>query len=155
AGARRQIDAYVSGVNAFVSSHHGSRLPPEFALLRYQPEPWTGEDVLAWVKMMAWDLSGNYRLELLRHDLIARVGAGRTASLLPPYPADGLTIVAEASSFKLQGSGFSKSLSRSPKSEARSHREVVSWSTIFEHGLTSGHPAVADLLLGGTATEAL
>jgi penicillin amidase len=43
--------------------------------------------------MMAWDLSKNYSLELLRHDLLARVGADRTAELLPPYPAAGLTIL--------------------------------------------------------------
>jgi len=49
--------------------------------------------VLAWVKMMAWDLSKNYSLELLRHDLLQRVGADKTAELLPPYPDGGLTIL--------------------------------------------------------------
>src|SRR6187399_1181055 len=28
--AKQQIDAYVAGVNAFLSTHHGSALPPEF-----------------------------------------------------------------------------------------------------------------------------
>ena len=58
--AKRQVNAYVAGVNAFLSSHHGSELPPEFSLLRFEPGPWTGPDVVVWVKMMAWDLSGNY-----------------------------------------------------------------------------------------------
>src|SRR5260221_8221268 len=62
--AKQQIEAYVAGVNAFISTHHGSRLPPEFTLLRFEPEPWSGIDVLVWVKMMAWDLSGNYSFEL-------------------------------------------------------------------------------------------
>ena len=62
-------------------------------MLRFEPEPWTGPDVLVWVKMMAWDLSKNYSIELLRHDLLPTVGAGRTAELLPPYPPDGLTIL--------------------------------------------------------------
>ena len=53
-------------------THHGSALPPEFTLLRFEPEPWTGADVIVWVKMMAWDLSANYSFELLRHDLAAR-----------------------------------------------------------------------------------
>jgi penicillin amidase len=35
-------------------------------MLRFEPEPWTGPDVLAWTKMMAWDLSKNYSTELLR-----------------------------------------------------------------------------------------
>ena len=91
--AKGDINAYVAGVNAFIATHHGSRLPLEFTLLRFEPEPWTGPDVLAWVKMMAWDLSKNYSLELLRHDLIQTVGAQRTGELLPPYPTDGLTIL--------------------------------------------------------------
>ena len=49
--------------------------------------------MLVWVKMMAWDLSKNYSIELLRHDLLLAVGAARAAELLPPYPADGLTIL--------------------------------------------------------------
>ena len=71
--AKRQVNAYVAGVNAFLSTHHGSALPPEFAILRFEPEPWMPDDVIVWVKMMAWDLSANYSFELLRHDLIARV----------------------------------------------------------------------------------
>ena len=93
AQTKTDINAYVAGVNAFISTHHGSRLPLEFTVLRFEPEPWTGPDVLAWVKMMAWDLSKNYSLELLRHDLLQAVGAGKTEELLRPYPAAGLTIL--------------------------------------------------------------
>ena len=79
-------NAYVAGVNAFIATHHGSRLPPEFTLLRFEPEPWTGPDVLVWVKMMAWDLSANYSLELLRHDIAAtrRRGSVRRAAAAVP-----------------------------------------------------------------------
>src|SRR4029453_11815412 len=93
AWAQAQINAYVAGVNAFVSTHHGAALPPEFSILRFEPEPWTGPDVVVWGKMMAWDLSANYSFELLRHDLIRAVGDGRTAQLLPPYASDGLSVV--------------------------------------------------------------
>ena len=70
-GPSSRSNAYVAGVNAFIAAHHGTSLPPEFSLLRFEPEPWTGADVLVWVKMMAWDLSANYSFELLRHDLVA------------------------------------------------------------------------------------
>src|SRR5438477_10051806 len=40
--ARQQINAYIAGVNAFIATHHGSLLPPEFTLLRFEPEPWSG-----------------------------------------------------------------------------------------------------------------
>src|SRR5204862_4576276 len=92
-GARQQIDAYLAGVNAFIAAHHGAGLPPEFTLLGFEPEPFTGPDVLVWVKMMAWDLSANYAFELLRHDLTRAVGAERMKQLMPPYAPAGLSIV--------------------------------------------------------------
>ena len=92
-GTRAEIEAYVAGVNAFIASHRGSALPPEFTLLRFEPEPFDGADVVVWQKMMAWDLSGNYALELLRRDLAAKVGDEALAELMPPYPEDGLSIL--------------------------------------------------------------
>ncbi|MGH9140348.1 MAG: penicillin acylase family protein, partial [Vicinamibacterales bacterium] len=83
--AKQQVNAYVAGVNAFISTHHGAGLPPEFTLLRFEPKPWTPVDVVVWVKMMAWDLSGNYSFELLRHDLVRAVGEARMAQLMPAY----------------------------------------------------------------------
>ena len=88
--ARRQVNAYVAGVNAFIATHHGSALPPEFTLLRFEPEPWTGVDVVVWVKMMAWDLSANYSFELLRHDIARAVGpaeARAADAAVPPTTA--------------------------------------------------------------------
>jgi penicillin amidase len=90
---KTELTAYIGGVNAFIATHHGSQLPLEFTLLRYEPEPWTGPDVLAWVKMMAWDLSKNYSIELLRHDTAALLGSDRAAGLFPPYADDARTIV--------------------------------------------------------------
>ncbi|HZT76508.1 MAG TPA: penicillin acylase family protein [Vicinamibacterales bacterium] len=89
---KQQVNAYVAGVNAFIATHHGAALPPEFSLLRVEPEPWTGPDVVVWVKMMAWDLSANYSFELLRNDMVRAVGVERMAKLMPPYPANGLSI---------------------------------------------------------------
>ena len=104
AWATQQINAYVAGVNAFIATHHGSALPPEFSLLRFEPDPWTGVDVLVWVKMMAWDLSANYSFELLRHDLVRAVGPERMTQLMPPYATHGLSIVADTGARTLQPS---------------------------------------------------
>jgi penicillin amidase len=93
AQTKTELNAYVAGVNAFISTHHGGELPLEFTVLRFEPEPWTGPDVLAWVKMMAWDLGKNYSMEVLRHDVVAALGAQKAADLFQPYPADGLTIL--------------------------------------------------------------
>ena len=82
------MNRYVAGVNAFISTHHGRQLPLEFTVLRFEPEPWSGPDVLVWVKMMAWDLSKNYSIELLRHDLLAdpRPGSKPPSCCRPTRP---------------------------------------------------------------------
>src|SRR5438477_2204093 len=161
--ARQQIDAYCAGVNAFISTHHGRLLPPEFMLLRFEPEPFTGPDVLVWVKMMAWDLSANYTQELMRHDIAARVGAERMADLLPPYPINGLSIVGGSSSESgASTTGAPRALSRidvvptSPPTpnaaarlpEAASGREsgasalAGNWSAALAATVSAGNPFV-------------
>ena len=37
-GRSSRSNAYVAGVNAFIATHHGTALPPEFSLLRFEPE---------------------------------------------------------------------------------------------------------------------
>lgn len=141
------INAYVAGVNAFVSTHHGRTLPPEFTLLRFEPEPFTGVDVVVWVKMMAWDLSANYSSELVRRDLLAKVGAERVNQLLPPYPIDGLSILNDQPSVP--------PVSVSPGTPAPASTTTSSAWPLFEQALRDGHPMVADALLAGATREAI
>ncbi|HWF83732.1 MAG TPA: penicillin acylase family protein [Vicinamibacterales bacterium] len=153
--AKTQVNAYVAGVNAFISTHHGTALPPEFSLLRFEPEPWTGVDVLVWVKMMAWDLSANYTFELLRHDLAAVVGDERMTQLMPAYPHDGLSILSTRSTtVDTENTEAKSSRDRSSASPVPS---VVasSWAGGFASALSGGVPAVRDFLLGNATTEAL
>ena len=95
------LEAYAAGINGLLAEE--PPLPPEFRLLRAsRPDPWTPVDSLAWQKMMAWNLSGNQSLELLRLRLRQAVGDHRAAMLfpdpelaetssldLPPATADG------------------------------------------------------------------
>jgi len=83
---RRVLEAYARGVNGFIETHR-SRLPVEFTLLRFRPEPWTPTDSVACMKVMAWDLSANWKSELLRARLVAKLGPERAATLeLPVHP---------------------------------------------------------------------
>ena len=82
ADVRADLEAYAAGVNARVAQ---GRLPVEFTLLRYQPEPWRVADTLSWIKMMSWNLSVNWESEILRARLIARLGPERAAELEPGY----------------------------------------------------------------------
>jgi penicillin amidase len=80
---RLNLETYAAGINARIAQ---GRLPVEFTLLRYRPEPWTVADTLSWVKMMSWYLSVNWESELLRAQLIAHLGPERAAELEPSYP---------------------------------------------------------------------
>jgi penicillin G amidase len=83
---RRLLDAYAAGVNAFLGSD--PVLPPEFWLLGITPEPWSAPDSIVWTKVMAWDLGGNWRSELLRMRLSRTLALERIQEFLPPYPGD-------------------------------------------------------------------
>jgi len=90
---RDELAAYVAGVNAFIAR---GRLPIEFVLLRYRPEPWTIADSLVWAKMMAWNLSINWETEILRARLIGQLGAARATALEADWPAEWPTILPTA-----------------------------------------------------------
>ncbi len=100
--SRALVDAYVSGVNQYLAAYGGSRLPVEFALFRFSPGPWRAEDVVAWQKVMGWSMSMNWREELLRLRLAARVGVDGAADLLPATAAGGPLVLPD---FVLRPSG--------------------------------------------------
>ena len=155
--AKQQIGAYVAGVNAFVTTHHGSALPPEFSLLRFEPEPWSGPDVIVWVKMMAWDLGANYSFELLRHDLIAAVGPERMAQLMPPYSVDGLSILTGSGRSNEPGGSGNAARRRQPGDTVARQPDAGSggWSAALFSSLSTGDAAAREFLRGGAMTEAL
>jgi len=83
---RDTLDAYAAGVNAFLATD--PVLPPEFWLLRVDPQPWMAVDSVAWTKMMAWDLGGNWKNEVLRMRLAKDFSLARINEFLPPYPGE-------------------------------------------------------------------
>ncbi|HLX80686.1 MAG TPA: penicillin acylase family protein [Burkholderiales bacterium] len=83
---RGMLEAYAAGVNAFLASD--PVLPPEFWLTGARPEPWSPADSIAWTKMMAWELGGNWRSELLRMRLAKTLSMARINQFMPPYPGE-------------------------------------------------------------------
>ncbi len=79
---RAALEAYASGVNAYLETRTGAP-PPEFAVLAFRPEPWRPVDSIVWSRLMAMRLSGNWRTEALRAALAGRLDAGRIAELGP------------------------------------------------------------------------
>jgi len=98
ADARAATEAYAAGVNAFLALSRG-RLPAEFTLLRFAPEPWTPVDSVAYGKLMAWVLSGNWASELLRAHLVSRFGPEGARVLMPAYPAEHPVVVPRAADY--------------------------------------------------------
>ncbi len=86
------LQAYADGVNAYISANQDS-LPLEFRILGYKPQPWEPLHSVAWGKMMAWNLGGNWETELMRARLLDTMGAEMTADLLPHYPLSGPFII--------------------------------------------------------------
>jgi penicillin amidase len=82
AESRAAAEAYVAGINAWIDAASPGQLPVEFLLTGARPERWAGSDVVLWGKMLALDLGADYNTELLRSDIIAKVGPERAAQLL-------------------------------------------------------------------------
>jgi penicillin amidase len=109
--AHAAVDAYAEGVNAWLGDHKGALgLPFVVTGLKagiggiggYEPEPWTALDTMAWQKVQAWQLGGNFDTEVFRMLADARLSdPARTDELFPAYGADMPVITPSG----LKGSG--------------------------------------------------
>ena len=75
-------------------SPRAAALPPEFVLLHFRPEPWREADSLVWGKLMAFQLDGNYRGELLRARMTRSIPPADLEFLYQQYPKDAPTTLA-------------------------------------------------------------
>jgi penicillin amidase len=85
--AKRSLQAYTAGINSWLASD--PQLPVEFRLLGIKPEPWTVYDSLAWIKVFALNLGGNYRREIERMLAGAVVSPGEFETLFPGERPEG------------------------------------------------------------------
>lgn len=81
------VTAFVAGVNAYIAQS-ADKLPPEFGMLGFKPEPWAITVPLS----RATGLSGvsNGSSEVLRAQLVAALGAKRAEELMPADPVRAL-----------------------------------------------------------------
>ncbi|HPF01699.1 MAG TPA: penicillin acylase family protein [Bacteroidales bacterium] len=79
------IQAYCDGVNAYIDVS-GRKLPPEFRILSYRPDPWKPEDVANIIGYMGWDLaSANLSSDISYHRLMKRFGPEKAVELIPDW----------------------------------------------------------------------
>jgi penicillin G amidase len=98
---RSVLSAYTAGINAWLDGHRQS-LGLAFLASGTAPEPWTDVDTVAWGKVQAWNLGGNFNTEIFRYLADAALGdPARTDELFPPYRDDAPVITPSG----LSGSG--------------------------------------------------
>jgi len=99
--SRAVMEAYSRGVNKFIEQHQ-NKLPVEFTLLKYKPQPWQPSDSLAVAGYMYETLTQRWEDELDRAQVTARVGQEKAKDLFsteasldhfvvgdPDQPGDG------------------------------------------------------------------
>jgi penicillin G amidase len=121
------LDYYVDGVNAYVDTHRDS-LPLEFVLSGLPIEKYTPVDCLLWANFMAVHQAQNWSPELLRAQIIAKLGKTQADDLLPPVLAEAPIIVPPGSYEWMTA--------------AKSHAQSLGLPTVQE-SITS-HPAEMD-----------
>lgn len=132
------INAYVAGVNAYITSLDPPDYPIEFKLLGYRPELWTVEKTLTEGGLIAWSLMGDLS-DLQYNLLVQKFGSTKAQELFPNYPA--------GAQYPIQPSSVSAS-ETPPLSEAAAqdilHKAALAspWIADFE-GAGSNNWAVA------------
>jgi penicillin G amidase len=80
---RRRWDAYARGVNLFITQHPDA-LPPEFHMLMYRPQPWSGADSISIGMMMVDMLDTHWDVKLMREQIAARLNNPKLEADLYP-----------------------------------------------------------------------
>jgi penicillin amidase len=140
-GPRAALDAYAEGVNAYIDSHRGG-LGLAFTVTAtksglggiggYDLEPWTALDSLAWQKVQAWQLGGNFDTEVFRMLADQQLGDPKlTDALFPAYKADMPVITPSAAAEVSAPAGATPAASVAPRQTAS---EDAAWSQVATIG---------------------
>jgi penicillin amidase len=120
---RRFLEAYASGVNAFIAQRPG-RWGLEFQLLGLRPEPWRPEDSLKVLLLMHEDLSTSWKAEL-QAEALAGLPAALQRFLQPSVGEEDLPLVPDAKALPPDTSSFLNASGR-PAAAAGDPR-LVAW----------------------------
>ena len=83
AADRARVDDYARGVNQYIAQH-AAALPPEFRLLGYRPQPWSGVDTVSVGLGMVQMLDTHWETKLMRERISAKLGNSKLESDLYP-----------------------------------------------------------------------
>jgi penicillin G amidase len=80
------LSAYSRGVNTFIDTHR-DRLPLEFLILQYHPQPWRDVDSVAVALNLATSLSQTWESDLMREHIAAKLGRDLLPDVFPDHSA--------------------------------------------------------------------
>ncbi len=106
---RRQLERFAAGVNAWVFAHK-DKLPLDFKLSGYTPEPWAPVNSMDIFTLLNLGLSLNLHEEIAFLNLAAKVGPDKAAWLIP---SDGDAALAHEEAKKLADFPFAELLALS------------------------------------------
>jgi penicillin G amidase len=98
---RAALAAFARGVNEYINSHK-DRLPAEFAILRYDPRPWTIADTILAGLEMYRELTPGWRAEMNKQQMLAEGDRAKIDFLMPagaataPQPGSNAWAIAGA-----------------------------------------------------------
>jgi penicillin amidase len=104
-GMKSAMNAYASGVNAFIDSLTDKTMPPEFRILQYKPRPWTPADSLCVGKLLAEYLSSSWQADIMRGSLAGLPKEKRDALLSETSPLDVLVVGSDPKDGRAQNTG--------------------------------------------------
>jgi penicillin amidase len=76
------LNAFCDGVNQFITTHM-DKLPPEFAILGYKPDPWVPVNSLNLIGYMAWDLTMPWKIEVTLDKISKKIDPELYLQLIP------------------------------------------------------------------------
>lgn len=92
--AKEVLRLFAEGVNAYrEEAIDKGKLPYEFKVLGYTPEPWSEIDSLTIGKFMAYDLGGNWDTLAVRHWALNHLDEEKAKELFIEYPEDARSII--------------------------------------------------------------
>ncbi|MCP4441386.1 MAG: penicillin acylase family protein [Aureispira sp.] len=95
------VEAYTKGINAYID-RVGKKLPPEFKLVRFQPEKWDVVDSLSIARFLSFQMSLGWMHELERLKITEKVGLDKASKLFPQYPKENPAALDQIETYKIE-----------------------------------------------------
>lgn len=149
--ARRSLEAYSAGINAFFATSEQARTP-EFLILGPEPREqaaqgtwWDAADSVGWSIMMALDLGANWGNEFARLSALQVIDTDALWELFPPYEGEQRAATADlARLYRELGvyrNGPTRTSQASPATaglQARIAADLQAWTETFGHAEGKG-----------------